>query len=137
MTSYDAAMGTTRSHVMIQTAEPLVQKLVKNACTEVCCAHLAAEEGVLGREGDVVGALVLVCGAFHAPGTHNHVIQAAVFQRHLSAPLLDQDAAKQVQHRCAASAILHCSNLNLKFKLELKDLVPKKTGTLSKQECRV
>lgn len=113
---------------MILEREPLVQKLGESACKEVCCAHLAAEEGVLGREGDVVGALVLVCGAFHASGAHNHIIQAAVFQRHLSTPLLDQDAAKQVQHRCAASTMLYC----LYLKLILKFLVTKKTlrGTL-------
>ena len=74
-------------------------------------SHLAAEESVLGGKGDVVGGLVLIRGAFHAPGAHNHVIKAAALKRHLSAPLLDQDAPEQIQHRCAATHLLQALDL--------------------------
>ena len=75
--------------------------------SRLVCGHavtdLSAKEGVGCAEADVVGVLVGVSGALHAPGPHNHIVEPAVLQRHLSAPLLDQDAPKQVQDSCTST----------------------------------
>ena len=67
-------------------------------------ADLAAKEGVGCAEADIVGVLVGVCGALHAARPHNHIVEPAVLQRHLSAPLLDQDAPEQVQDSCTSTS---------------------------------
>ena len=67
---------------------------------------LAAKKGVSSAEPDIVGVLVRVSGALHAARPHNHIVEPAVLKCHLSAPLLDQDAPKQVQDSCMATCIV-------------------------------
>jgi len=62
--------------------------------------YLATKEGVCCAEADIVSLLVGVCGPLHASRAHNHIIQSTLLKCHLSAPLLDQDAPKQVQDSC-------------------------------------